>query len=471
LTQSRGAAIAVVAAVLVYLVASPQRLTAFAALALLAALTALSFDALVDVRDASTAAELDSELSRAQGTIALSTLTAAVVGVLAALAGPRIAPGSPARERLTRAGNRALVAVAALALVAGLVATGGPIEWVDDRWDDFRTSGYSEVESGGTRFGGSLGSNRYDFYRVALNEFVDHPFGGIGSENFVAPYLEQRRSPEAPRWPHSLAFRLLAQLGLVGTGLFLAFLGLALVAVARAIRTSEPAVAGIAAAALAGFTVWFVQGLADWLWAFGGLGLVAFGLLAVAARSSDAPPGTHPAARPQPFGVPSRPGSRRVGLVLLLVVLGVSLALPGIAARYTAAAYEDYPETGLSVVLERLDRAAQLDFLSAEPLIAKGVIAQRFGRRRVAVEAFSDAVEREPHNWFARFERGMALAGLGRRAAAVAEITRAVRLNPRQPLARRVLRRARAGQPIDTTAVERMLNEQLKAKLLPLDPG
>ena len=153
------------------------------------------------------------------------------------------------------------------------------------------------------------------------------------------------------------------------------------------------------------------------------------------------------------------------------MVLGVSLGLPGIAARYTSAAYDDYPQTGLRVVLDRLKRASELDFLSAEPLIAKGVISQRFGRRRMAVEAFSEAIAREPRNWFARFERGMALAGLGQRDAAVAELRRAISLNPRQPLARRVLARARRGQPIDTTAVERTLNESLRSRLVPLDPG
>ncbi|MGH2782164.1 MAG: O-antigen ligase family protein, partial [Thermoleophilaceae bacterium] len=469
LTQSRGGAVAVVVAALVYLIAAPQRHAAVAAMVVLAAVTAISFDTLVEVRDASSAAELASDLAEARAAIALSALAAALLGALAALAAARIGP-SRRRGGLARAGNWGMAAVAALAVAAALVAIGNPVDWVGDRWDDFRTSGYSEVESGGSRFGGSLGSNRYDFYRVALNEFSDHPLVGIGSENFVGPYLEQRRSSEAPRWPHSLAFRLLAQLGLVGTGLFLAFLGLTLTAVARAIRPSEPAVAGVAAAALAAFAAWFAQGLVDWLWAFAGLGVVAFALLGVAARSTDAPP-VEAAAPGAIAAPPARPGPRRVALALLLVALGLSLALPGIAARYISAAYEDYPSTGVGVVLDRLDRAADLDFLSADPLVAKGVIAQRFGRRRVALDAFAGAVEREPRNWFARFELGLAKAGLGRREAAVAEIRRAIRLNPRQPLAREVLRRVRRGRPVDTTAIERRLNEQLVSKLQPLDPG
>jgi tetratricopeptide (TPR) repeat protein len=242
---------------------------------------------------------------------------------------------------------------------------------------------------------------------------------------------------------------------------------LALWAVGGVLRRAEPAAAGVAAAALAAFSAWFAHGLVDWIWAFSGLGLVAFALLGVAARG-----GASAAAEdgPEPTAAPARPSPRRVVLTVLLIPLAVSLALPGIAARYTAAAYDDFPDTGVGVVLTRLDRAADLDFLSADPLVAKGIIAQRFGRLPLALDAFSEAIEREPGNWFARFERGMVLAGLGRREAA-ADIRTAIRMNPRQRIARRVLARVRRGLPVDPTSIERMLGEQLESKLRPLDPG
>ena len=39
-----------------------------------------------------------------------------------------------------------------------------------------------------SHFGG-LGSNRYDFWRVGLIEFERHPVQGIGTDNFLVPYL------------------------------------------------------------------------------------------------------------------------------------------------------------------------------------------------------------------------------------------------------------------------------------------
>ena len=44
----------------------------------------------------------------------------------------------------------------------------------------------------GSRLPSGLGSNRYDFYRVALNEFVAHPLAGIGADNFQQQYLRPR---------------------------------------------------------------------------------------------------------------------------------------------------------------------------------------------------------------------------------------------------------------------------------------
>ena len=69
-----------------------------------------------------------------------------------------------------------------------------------------------------------LGSNRYDFYRVSLDEFTAHPVGGIGADNFQQQYLRHGRSSETPRYPHSVELRTLAQTGIVGA--LLAIVGL-----------------------------------------------------------------------------------------------------------------------------------------------------------------------------------------------------------------------------------------------------
>ena len=88
-----------------------------------------------------------------------------------------------------------------------------------------------------------------------------------------------------------------------------------------------------------------------------------------------------------------------------MLAAAVSLAIPGIAARYTASAYEHFREDPRTA-LDRLERAADLNRLSDEPLIAQGVIQQRLGRPGRAVAPLRRAIERRPGNWFSHLELG-----------------------------------------------------------------
>jgi len=464
LTQSRGGAVAVAIAAILYLILVPQRWASLLCFGVVAGLTALAFGTLTDLVDIANVARFEDRLADARTAIALSAAAATAIGAARALLGSRLEPPGAG---LRRAGDWGIVALAGVLAVVAIVAIGNPVHWTEKRWDDFRYSGYSKVEQGGSRFGGSLGSNRYDFYRVALDEFDRHRIAGIGSENFLVPYLEQRRSNEAPHFPHSLVFRLPAQLGILGTLVFVAFLALALTAVARTLRRVRPIDAGIAAAALAVFAVWLGQGLVDWMWAFSGLGVIAFSMLAVAARSGE--------RLPVEVGEPDsgKRAGRGLGVLGLIgamatIALAVSLTLPGIASRYLSSAFDAYADGSVEVSLKRLDRAAKLNFLSAEPLIAKGVIARRSGQSGVAADSLDESVTREPENWFARLELGMLLAQSGHRAAAVRQILVARQLNPRQPQVHRVLTVLRNGGSVDPVTVERALSSQLTDRLRPL---
>ena len=464
LSQSRGAVIAFAGSALVYVLVTPRRWSTLLGLAAVIGLTALSFDTLVAVRDAARAADLGPALDDAARAIALSAAAALVLGFAAALVGARIRPEVERRKGLRTAGNVGLVVLALAGVAAILIAIGNPTDWVDARWQDFKTSGYSKVESGHTRFTGGLGSNRYDFYRVALNQFEDHPIVGVGGDNFADPYLLHRRTLEAPRHPHSLAFRILSQYGLVGTVLFLVFLGGMVAAVLRARRRSGPETAALVSAAFAAFAAFFFHALVDWLWAFPALAVLAFAMLGVAARTEEQPiDALEPRARPLPLAA-------RVAFGVVTLAAAVSLALPGVAARYTASAYEHFREHP-KTALDQLERAADLDPLSDEPLVAEGVIEQRLGRPASAIAPLERAIERRPGNWFSHLELGLAQAEAGQSRAALRNLSEATRLNPRQPLARATYRRVRAGRKIDAVAVERALYRGLQRRLRATDPN
>lgn len=461
LSQSRGAAIGVTVTAIALVALSPRRWPTLAALAVPAALTVLGFDTLTAVRNATSVEQLAAELDDALAVILRSALVATVLGAVAALAGGR-APSALSEPRVRRAGDLAIAALAVAGVVAALVAIGNPATWIDDRWEDFKSSGYSQVEEGGNRFGGSLGSNRYDFWRVALDAFRDHPVAGLGADNYASEYLLERRSAEAPRHPHSFAFRLISQHGVVGTLLFLGFLAAALGGVARSIRGTDRETGALTVAALCGFLVWFVHGLADWLWAFPALSVLALGLLAVAARARGADETVLSA--PAPF--PSR--ETRIALMVAAVLVAFTFAAPGISARYTKAAYQDFREAP-GRTLARLDRAAEFDPFSAEPLLARGVIGRRLGRIAVARESLLEAIGREPTNWFGHFELALLEGAEGDREAALDAAREARRLNPRQPLTIELVDALDADEEIRPADFEARLYGQLAARLRPTE--
>ncbi|MDQ3741392.1 MAG: O-antigen ligase family protein, partial [Actinomycetota bacterium] len=372
----------------------------------------------------------------------------------------RLAP-SAQRTRLAERGFLGLAGAVALGLIVTLALSGG---WIQDRWDDFRTTSYEEVESGSNRLTGSLGSGRYDFYRVALNEFREAPIGGVGADGFAVPYLQHRRTGEAPRYTHGLGFSLLATLGIVGTLLLAAFVVAGLVGFARIRRRSALAERGLAVGALGGFAMWFLHAQVDWLWEYPALTLLALGLFAVAMRVDDRP---HLPGRAAPGWIVASLPARAV-LAVFVVAGAVSLALAGAAARFERSAYKA-ARSDPQAALSRLDRAADLDRLSADPLIGRALLLRVAGRDDEARVALDEAVDREPENWFAHFERGLQAGTERRWADAERSIARAAELNPRQALiddARRSVARRRT---IDPAEYERALGGQLSVRLQPFD--
>src|SRR6185437_16890550 len=155
----------------------------------------------------------------------------------------------PARVR-RGAGALALlvVVVAVIAVpVAFFASVAHPGNYLGDRWRSFKHAPRDEY--GRTHFI-SLGSNRYDFWRVALTEFEHHPLAGIGDRGFGPAYLVERRSGETPVRAHSFELDALSELGIVGFLLLLGGLAPLVVLAGRgAWRGDLAATAGFATAA------------------------------------------------------------------------------------------------------------------------------------------------------------------------------------------------------------------------------
>lgn len=469
IAQSRGSAIAFAVTCVLYLILVPGRLRAAIYLGLVALAVAPATPALLDIyttlRDGGDAVAAIDQAARA---VWLGCGALLVGGCLLALADRRLA----VPQCLGAAADRGFAIVAVVAALIGLViaanATGDPLEWAEARWTDFK-SGYSEDDFGSSRFSGDLGSNRYDFWRVSWRQFTESPLTGAGSESFAVDYLQERRSDEEPKHPHSLPLRVLGQTGLVGGLLFAGFMLSAIYAALRRFPERDRLRRGLAVAALAMLAYWFVHSSGDWHWVFAGLTAPAFAALAIAARlgEEDAPEGA-PTAEGGPDPVPS--GDERARLVpwpallagsaCLALAGAASYVLPLAAAGDVSAARSSW-RADPQAAFDRLERARALDPLSAEADELAGTIAVELGEHKRAWAAFQAALERNPYSWFALLELGVLEARAGERKSALAHLERARELNPRDPLIAATLRDVRRGREADPAAVHDSLLERV----------
>jgi hypothetical protein len=408
----------------------------------------------------------------------VSAVVVALVVALGAAVESRRAV-APATARRIRKGVGTVAIVTLLAILAGgLVAAGNPVTRVRHEWHTFK-AGYGADATGGSRLVSGLGSNRYDFYRVALDEFVAHPVVGIGADNFAQQYLRHGRNDETPRYPHSVELRVLADTGLLGALLALIGLGAALVACARVIRSSagtstDPLAGPVAAAALAGFAYWVVHGSFDWLWEFAGLGAPAFALLGLAC--SLAPPVRNPVEEPATAepGLRRRwvPGPRRrwalgargrgtlvaVGALAALAAV-VSLAAPWLSQRQVQSAASVWSRSPV-VAYSRLKDASRLDPLSDQAYLVAGSIALRLGEPGRADRQFALALGRVAGDAYATLERGAIASSRGDRRAALALFERAAYLDPRDEVTRQALLVVRRGQRVSVGELNRSILSQ-----------
>jgi tetratricopeptide (TPR) repeat protein len=485
LSQSRGSLYATPVMLVLMFALVGGRVRTFVTLVPIALGIGLTVPAVLDVRDRF----LDGgDAKAALHTASAQMLIAAVaVGLIVALGAAleiRRPPPPELARRLQRIGVAAALATLAAIVIGGWVAAGDPVTRARHAWDTFKSgSGYA-ANGSGNRLTSGLGSNRYDFYRVALDEFAAHPLGGIGADNFQEQYLARGRSDETPRYPHSVELRTLTETGLAGAALALAGLGGALLAGWRALRRPDPLASTVAAAALAGFAYWVVHGSFDWFWEFAGLGAPAFALLGVACSLAPRRPVTEPGAvvaagaaggedgvggedavgaeqgaLGRGRGRRALPAGRALGIgagAVVALALAASLAAPYLSALEVQRAVGVWQRAPRGAYAD-LREAGRLNPLSDEPEVIAGSIALRFDDLARAEHDFQLALARTPGDAYATLERGAIASASGRRALALSLLARAVRLSPREPLAREALAVVRAGGTVDLDELNRSI--------------
>lgn len=357
----------------------------------------------------------------------LATATFAVgAGLLWAAANAFVRPTATIR----RAATVGLVGLALAATIAAAVAVEDPVGTVRNQYDQFTALKVDTDVS--TRFTDASGF-RYELWRVAANEFADHPLAGTGAGNYAYDYFRERRITEPVRQPHSLPLQLLAELGLIG----LLCLGCFVVPLVLTIFRPGPAMVvagspGLIVGAGGAFLVWLFHTSVDWLYnipAVSGLAFVAAGVLLA---------GSEPRHRPASDARPTRPQLTTMLVVVVLVFLAVSAARQLVAAQEVSNAQKALPAEPAKAI-ERTGVALQLNPEAMEAYYARSAAFARLGDYAAARGTLLAALRREPRNFVTWALLGDLHARAGKADAARRAYDRALELNPQEPELRRLV--------------------------------
>ncbi|HEY6149604.1 MAG TPA: O-antigen ligase family protein [Gaiellaceae bacterium] len=386
--QSKGGVIAIAASAVLVFALSPLRLRLLPPVLLAAGMTAAAYSPLT----APFRTNSVSDVKGAGSAILILTVMGAAIGLVYALADRRLHLG----PRGVRAAGVAAVALFVAGLAVVLAIFFGRVYhqgWFGDQWRSFKHAPSSNVSSHLL----ALGSYRYDIWRVALDEFADHPLAGIGSRGFGPAYLEKRNSPDTPVRAHSVELDALSELGMVGFALLLGVLVLPWPPILSRMRARDPA----ATAAFAGGAYWLVHASGDWIWTVPACGLPFWLLLGAGASGGDRRPLAMKAAVP----------AAAVAVVLAVV----AFVPPWLSARLTDRGQYRW--------------AKRFDPLSVDPYVTQS-----------SISALQAAVRKEPRVVEWRFDLAQAYQRARELKKARAELEHARRLDPADPRIQEALR-------------------------------
>jgi hypothetical protein len=297
--------------------------------------------------------------------------------------------------------RRAWIVVAALAALIVIVGAirANPVEAVT------RFCEPPPIEDGSVAIGSHLrdasGSGRCQFWGVALGAFEAHPLLGIGAGGYKGWWGEHATLGTFVQNAHSLPFETLAELGIVGLVLVLAFLITPLAAGfgRRRDEFRDPALAPALALLAAGV----LSSAIDWMWELPAAfapAVIAAGLL------------TGPALAPAPTS-----GRSRFGFGLLTILAGWAALLAAAAVLFTDYKIQqskdayDANDSAKAILYAREARALQP--WAAEPRLQEMFAQELAGNMPAALAALDEALARAPLDWQLWYQKSRLLKTVG----------------------------------------------------------
>ncbi len=398
---------AVLAATLVFIALTPDRIARVATLLLAASGTAILIGGLAD-RDA-----LDRGLPTAaleqQGDQLLVIALVVCAGVallqvaisLLARYAERPALLTPNRRQVTIATAATLLIALPISIAAGLPGAAA------DRWETFKGRGTSEIDQTDRNAAilDASSSGRYQFWESAVSAGDSEPLHGIGPGTFELWWTKDPAYFGFVRDGHSLYAEAFGELGWVGLLLIGGFVGGSIgVGIARsaAARDAESRLRIAAAtAAMAGFAV---GAALDWLWEIAALPAIAM-LLAVVISLDGRDPEPDPIRLPggEPPGVRTKririDRASRFAMVGLSVAAAFAIGLPLASATDLRESQVAYNAGNTKIALELARSAESEQPYGAEAPAQQAMLLEVQGRFPEALEAAREATTNEPADY------------------------------------------------------------------------
>lgn len=415
LPQSRGVLVGFACALILFVALAPSRGWAILYALGLAIVVAATVGPILDVYTVATGSgSIPDALSRAAWRLPIVLVAGGVVGaVIVFLEGRR--PDLVSAETVRRSRLPVGIGIGIVVVIVAVAFSGRISDQVSTRWDEFKNGTVSEESA--DHLTALQDSGRYDYWRVAFDAFEEDPIQGIGAGNYQEAYTLHRHEPKQSRYAHNFWLRVLGETGIIGLALIVAALATALVTLFRRRGgLSPPVQALLAGAAAAGVQV-FAHSSFDWIEEFPvNLG-IALGVLFLACRLAQPPSGS------------DRRGRRPVPATAAAAVAALVLLVPAyLSLRYVTHAEEIWPSEP-AAAYSALDRAGELNPLSAEPHLKAGEIALLRGELKRARQEMEEAISLED-NWYPHFELAIIASENGEQKVAIAQMKTAKRMDP-----------------------------------------
>jgi O-antigen ligase len=416
LTSSRGAFAAAAVGVVAFILLTPRRWAALAAVVVAGGAGAVAVAVLVP-KNALVNGDVDTALGVHQGNHAALWIGIACIATALVWAGL-----TEVGKRLPTPSRRVGWATAAtlVVLLLAAIVLAHPIA----KFDAFKSNAAVANTHGSETTNHLLtssGSGRWQFWSAAMSEFRAHPLNGGGAGSWQAWWLQHGSLATFSEFAHSLYLESLAELGIIG----LLLIGAAvLTAVGGAVRSAlRLESAEVAAAAACGIAFFFAAAY-DWVWQLAGIAVVGVGMLGVAL-------GALPATRATAWG---RAGVLRPVIALLAVAAIIPQFVVLAAGTHLRNSQDAFNAANLGKARSEALAAKAIEPWAASPYLQLGLVSEREGDFAAASEWVDKAISRARRDWgtwliAARIETERGQAGPARR-----ELDEARRLNPNSPI-------------------------------------